>query len=362
MTIPEIEAIIKKAAKDYYNGAESMPDSEYDALIAQLKILDPDNPLCANGLASEEDGEDDVKVKHDLITGTLAKCADRAALEEWLGNKTAEEYELSMKIDGSGIELIFKDGEFVQAITRGNGETGLDRTRTLSKIQFPKSISGGFTGSVRAEMVIYNTDFDERFNDKANPRNAVAGIINRKFDSLTVTQIEDLDYIHVVAYDVLGKDFVKQSDLTDWLRNGEFEVPFTMVVSRNDIVNIADELRTKLPENIKNGTLKYNCDGIVIKQNQIDRDDRQRKTPLNDVALKPELEQAVSEIIDIEWSLSGKILSPVVIVKPVQLEGTTVQRASVGNLSIMMEKGIEIGKMAVIAKHGQIIPYVEKVL
>lgn len=362
MTISEIETLIKKAAKDYYNGNESMSDADYDALIAQLKTLDPSNPLCANGLASEEDGEDETKVKHNLTTGTLAKCADAAALNDWLSNKSAEEYELSMKIDGSGIELVYKNGKFVQAITRGNGETGLDRTKTLSEISFPKSVNSDFSGSIRAEMVIYNTDFDARFNDKANARNAVAGIINRKYNSLTTSQKADLSYIHVITYDVMGIDFVKQTDLTNWLKENSFETPKTVTVSRKDLVKVAGDLRDNLPNLIKSGELPYNCDGIVIKQNKIDRADRQRRTPLNDVALKPELEQAVSEIIDIEWSLSGKILSPVVIVRPVNLEGTTVQRASVANLSIMMSKGIEIGKLAVIAKHGQIIPYVERVL
>ncbi len=362
MTISEIETLIKKAAKDYYNGNESMSDADYDALIAQLKTLDPSNPLCANGLASEEDGESETKIKHNLTTGTLAKCADADALNDWVGNKSADEYELSMKIDGSGIELVYKNGIFTQAITRGNGETGLDRTKTLSEIPFIKKLSTDFNGSIRAEMVINNADFEARFSDKANPRNAVAGIINRKFDSLTPAQKADLKYIHVISYDVLGIDFEKQTDLTNWLRNEKFETPKTVTVSRKDLVKVAGKLRDDLPNLIKSGELAYNCDGIVIKQNKIDRADRQRRTPLNDVALKPELEQAVSEIIDIEWSLSGKILSPVVIVKPVNLEGTTVQRASVANLSIMMNKGIEIGKLAVIAKHGQIIPYVEKVL
>ena len=93
------------------------------------------------------------------------------------------------------MELKYVKGIFTQAITRGDGFTGLDRTETLKLMSFPKVIDSNFTGSIRAEMVIYNSDFRDRFTKNANPRNAVAGIINRKLEALTASAIFDTGFI-----------------------------------------------------------------------------------------------------------------------------------------------------------------------
>ena len=299
-----------------------------------------------------------------MTTGTLSKCANAEELRAWASKKNLKErYSLELKIDGSSMELQYVNGWFTKAITRGDGATGLDRTETLNLMSFPKFIDASFTGSIRAEMVIYNSDFKARFAHKnANPRNAVAGIINRKFETLTASEKEDLQFIHAICYDVMGKEFFTQSDLMAWLEGEKFEVSPHITVEGVDLLSKANELRENLRTRIANGEIKFNCDGVVIKADIIDREDRQRKTPKRDVALKPELETAVSEIIDIVWEMAGSTLSPVAIINPVKLEGTTVSRASLSNLNKMMTLGIEIGKMAVVQKSGQIIPMIVKVL
>ena len=360
----QIRELILKAAEAYYNGQEIMTDSEYDALINKLKAIDPTDPLCANGMAAADSNGDEKKINHTMTTGTLAKCANAEELRDWAAKKNLKErYSLELKIDGSSMELQYVNGWFTKAITRGDGATGLDRTETLSLMNFPKFIDASFTGSIRAEMVIYNEDFKARFAHKnANPRNAVAGIINRKFETLTASEKEDLKFIHAICYDVMGKEFFTQTELMAWLEGEKFEVSPHITVEGVDLLSKANELRENLRTRIANDEIKFNCDGVVIKADNIDRKDRQRKTPTRDVALKPELETAVSEIVDIVWEMAGSTLSPVAIINPVQLEGTTVSRASLSNLAKMKDLGVEIGKMAVISKHGMVIPMIDRIL
>jgi DNA ligase (NAD+) len=359
----QIEELILKAAEAYYNGNEIMSDTEYDALINKLKEIDPTNPLCANGLAASDSNGSEKKINHTMTTGTLSKCANIDELKDWAAKKTAKRYSLELKIDGSSMELQFINGKFVKAITRGDGATGLDRTATLNLMNFPKSIDPTFTGSIRAEMVIYNEDFKAHFAKNANPRNAVAGIINRKFETLSTEDKNDLQFIHAICYDVMGKEFKTQTELMDWLSNTcFFEITPHSTVDAKNLISSADYIREHLRERIAKGEIKFNCDGVVIKADDIDREDRQLKTPKRDVALKPELETAVSEILDISWEMAGSTLSPVAIIKPVQLEGTTVSRVSLSNLAKMMDLGIEIGKSVIVKKSGMIIPQIVKVL
>ena len=365
MTKNEIRELLLKAAEAYYNGDEIMSDNEYDALINKLKEIDPSDHLCANGLAASDSNGAEKKIAHTMTTGTLAKCANIDELKSWAAKKsTKEHYSLELKIDGSSMELQYIAGKFVKAITRGDGATGLDRTATLNLMNFPKSIDPSFSGSIRAEMVIYNSDFKARFAAKnANPRNAVAGIINRKFETLSNEDKNDLQFIHAICYDVMGNEFETQTELMDWLSNTcFFEITPHCTVEGKDLISSADYIREHLRERIANGEIKFNCDGVVIKADKIDRDDRQLRTPKRDVALKPELETAVSEIIDIVWEMAGYTLSPVAIINPVQLEGTTVSRVSLSNMSKMKDLGIEIGKSVVVKKSGMIIPQIVKVL
>jgi DNA ligase (NAD+) len=140
----------------------------------------------------------------------------------------------------------------------------------------------------------------------------------------------------------------------DWLEQ-YFEVPEwkTIQVADKTIIN---EWR----DAVRNMT--YDCDGVVIKADVIDRADRQERTPSRDIAVKPELQVAVSKVRKIAWDQSGSYLAPVAEIDPVQLEGTTVTRASLSNLNIMKKLGIEVGKTVSIVKRGLIIPYVQAVL
>ena len=345
-------------ANAYYNGTPIVDDATYDAFCKANNF--------EGGLQGDElKGNREVKIKHQLTTGTLSKAEnlDDERFDRWQNRIKGEAINLSYKIDGSSAELIFKDGNFVQAITRGNGFEGLDRTDTVKeilKVNKVKSLSRNnklYTGSIRGEMIMYKDDFAKNFADKyANGRNLVAGIMNRKFKDMTVKDKASLQFIHFIAYDALDKDadFETQTELMQWLEQ-YFEVPKWETISTvdKDIINAwRDSVRA----------MNYDCDGVVAKADRINRADRQERTPSRDLAIKPVLQIAVSKVVNIAWDLSGSYLAPVVEIEPVQLEGTTVMRASLSNLNIMKQLGIEIGKAVSIAKAGMIIPIVKAVL
>lgn len=267
-----------------------------------------------------------------------------------------------------GLEFVFEDGHLKRAITRGNGFEGLDRTDTVKEIlkadknngcsKWPLERNGKqFTGSIRGEMVMYKKDFESNFAKQyANGRNLVAGMMNRKFSDMTAEDKSNLQYVHFIAYDALDKndDFTSQTELMRWLEQ-YFEVPEwkTIQVADKTVIN---EWR----DAVRN--MAYDCDGVVIKADKIDRADRQERTPSRDIAVKPELQVAVSKVRKIAWDQSGSYLAPVAEIDPVQLEGTTVTRASLSNLNIMKKLGIEVGKTVSIVKRGLIVPYVQAVL
>ena len=350
-------------ANAYYNGTPMVDDATYDAFCKA-------NNLEAGLQGDELKGNREPKFKHGLTTGTLAKAEDLEdeRFDRWQNRIKSEAINLELKVDGSGLELVFEDGYLKQAITRGNGFEGLDRTDTVKEIlkadknngysKWPLERNGKqFTGSVRGEMVMYKEDFEQNFADQyANGRNLVAGMMNRKFSDMTAEDKANLQYIHFIAYDALDKDtdFITQTQLMDWLEQ-YFEVP-----NWKTIKTVNKSIISEWRDNVRN--MAYDCDGIVIKADIIDRADRQERTPSRDIAVKPALEVAVSKVRKIAWDQSGSYLAPVAEIDPVQLEGTTVTRASLSNLNIMKKLGIEVGKTVSIVKRGLIIPYVQAVL
>ena len=350
---------VKLWADAYYNGTPIVDDVIYDAFCKA-------NNLEAGLQGDELKGNREPKYKHGLTTGTLAKAEDLEdeRFDRWQSRIKGEAVNLSMKVDGSGFELIIVDGHLERAITRGNGFEGLDRTDTVKEICKYNGLAAPvvrngklYTGSIRGEMVMYKKDFESNFADQyANGRNLVAGMMNRKFSDMTAEDKSNLQFIHFVAYDAMDKngDFTTQTELMRWLE-GFFEVPNWKTIKTVD-KSVISEWR----DNVRN--MAYDCDGIVIKADIIDRADRQERTPSRDIAIKPALQVAVSKVRKIAWDQSGSYLAPVAEIDPVQLEGTTVTRASLSNLNIMKKLGIEVGKTVSIVKGGLIIPKIIQVL
>lgn len=349
----DLETKIKALADAYYQGDEQISDEEYDALIDQLRRQNPKSVLLPEnqGIAGSDLKGIDKKYKLDITMGTLAKCNTDEQFKEWWSKHPHDDIVCELKIDGNGQMLHYENGKFIYARSRGDSEYGLDTTKIFDYVDIPKSISITFTGSIRGELVLKRSVWKEHFPGTKNPRNAAAGLTGR-LDS------KDAKYLTFIAYDVFdNNDNVDQTEENKlaFLYANNFNIP------ESKLNPTFDEIKA-WKDRIDTNTAEIPCDGIVIKQNKTDKDDLMRHTPKNNVAYKPNLQIAVTKVIDVEWSLSGRYLSPVAIVEPVELEGTTVQRASVSNINKMLELGIEIGSMVEIKKSGLIIPQIVKVV
>ena len=350
---------VKIWADAYYNGTPMVDDATYDAFCKA-------NNLEAGLQGDELKSSREPKFKHDLTTGTLAKAEDLndERFDRWQNRIGNTAVNISMKIDGSSQELVFIDGRLERAITRGNGFEGVDRTETVKEIYkynglADQIIRNGkpYTGSVRGEMVMYKKDFENNFADQyANGRNLVAGMMNRKFSDMTAGDKASLQYIHFIAYDALDKDtdFITQTQLMNWLEQ-YFEVPNWKTIKTVDKAVISE-----WRDNVRN--MAYDCDGIVIKADIIDRADRQERTPSRDIAVKPANFMAVSVVRDIVWEQSGSYLSPVAVIDPTKILGVTVTRVSLANINVMKNLGVEIGKTVSVTRRGDVIPHIMAVL
>lgn len=342
----ELEKKIKKYSDDYYqNGNSEISDAEFDALIEELKITTPDSVLL-KGITGDDLKGVSKKVKLPITMGTLAKCMDEKEFHSHYYSHPHNSLVLELKLDGVGFLLEYEEGKFVKAYSRGNSEYAEDATLNLSKVKFPKLLNVPFTGYVRGEVLMTTETFNEYFaNSAKNPRNLTAGIVKR-LDG------KDCDKLIFYAYDVFdSEDLVdaKEEYKIKFLENNNFKVPsYWFEPSYEDILQIRN--------NLEDYTKGLPCDGLVIKQNVVDKPDLMRKTPMNNYAFKPAPNIRITTIKDIIWQMPGSILSPVAIVEPVELDGTTVERASLSNINIMKKLGVYVGGKCQIKKSGMIIP------
>lgn len=352
---------IKYYADAYYSGKELISDKEYDAMIEELRVLDPENPLIA-GMAGDEDEEiasaaGYTKMKHSLTTGTLDKCMTVDAFKDWTRRHPSKEYQVSSKMDGAGFELQYKDGQIIHLISRGDGYTGFDKIKLVKYLKLPKELILKSEFSVRGEFELSNSAFKSHkcFADKKNPRNAGSGLMNKKFEEYTDEEIDALQYMKFFAYDVRGPefDFDTKAEVFNFLSNLGFAVP------ENKVCHTVDEIlefREKLSKERGTDNEEFAIDGIVIFENKLDTEDQLEKVQKKATALKFDLMIAESTLIGIDWSMSGASITPVGIIEPVELDGTTVTRANLCNLNIINNHGIRIGDKIRIAKMGEIIP------
>ncbi|MCQ2218963.1 MAG: hypothetical protein MJZ33_10885 [Paludibacteraceae bacterium] len=346
----ELELEIKRYADAYYQGNELISDSDYDALIAKLKREQPDSELLGNVIGSDLKGVS-TKYKLDATMGTLEKCNTDEEMAQWWSKHPHNDLVAELKIDGNGQLLTYSNGQLAYVRSRGDGEYGDDTTSNVTKVQgVPMSLGVNFNGCVRGEVVMFRSTFEKYFKEGKNPRNMAAGIIKRLDGS-------DCDKLNFIAYDLFDNDNkqdVSEASKLQFLKECGFDIP------RYELNPTLEGLKQWKDSLEPNGEIP--CDGIVIKQNKVNKDDLMRHTPLNNVAYKPNCQSAVTTIKKIVWQLRGKFFGPVAEVEPVELEGTTVSRASLSNVNIMNELGVYEGAEVIMTKHGLIIPQVDKVL
>lgn len=349
----DLEKKIKYYADEYYKGNEIISDDQYDALLKQLRAENPDSEFLKGEILG--DNLKGVSKKYDLpITmGSLAKCNTDEEIEKWWSTHAHDNIVAETKVDGNSQLLVYKDGKFIQSLSRGNAVQGEDTTSLLSKIPgIPKELKSKFTGVIRGEVNMLRSVFEKHFKNSGykNPRNLAAGILGRLDHT-------DLDKLQFIAYDVFdSENIVDDTEVRklNFLEKNDFLVPeFIINPTFDELLNWKNSIHN---------AMEIPCDGVVVKQNIVDKEDLMRLVPKNNVAFKPNLQTAISTVTDIKWQMKGSILSPVVLIEPTELEGTTVVKASVANINKMKKLGLYIGAKVMVSKHGMIIPQIDAVV
>jgi DNA ligase (NAD+) len=355
--VKALERLIKKYQDSYYNGEAEISDAEFDLLWDELKSLDPGNSILkkvgADGQADGGGGADGFpKAKHLIPMGSQEKAANPEEFRTWAEKIHPEVYVVQYKLDGASLELQYKKGKLVSAVTRGDGTVGDEITANALKMKgVVRDLGNGFSGGIRGEVVMTREVWKKKYQDKANCRNAANGIMRRKDGA----GCEDLLF---VTYDAAapGNDayFADEMQKIGWLKALGFTTTETReFAGAEDIIAYRAEVADKRKK------LDIDIDGLVVKDNVTDMVDLRRPKPERQIAFKFELETAFSVLRGVEWSESGATYTPIGIVDPVRLAGTTVQRANLNNPDMIRAMGLKIGSAVSVVKRGEIIPKIE---
>ena len=356
--INELVSLIKKYQTSYYNGEGEISDAEFDALWDELKNLDPENEILKK---IGTDSGNFAKLRHVMPMGSQEKAANPEQFLGWASKHVYDEYFVEFKLDGASLELQYEHGKLVHAVTRGDGTIGDDITVNAKKMNGVAAalfdLAGNlidYSGGIRGEVIMTHDVHKEKFSDKANCRNAANGLMKRKDG-------EGCEYLKLIVYDAFSpsgnQPFNDEESKVNWLKSCGFNtVPLKICKSPQEVI----EYRSRVMD-IRN-QLEYDIDGLVIKERQINFQDASRARPDRQIAFKFSLEEAVTILRSVDWSVNGGTYTPVAIFDEVELNGTKVQRASLANPDTMKALGVKIGCKVVVVKRGEIIPKIESVI
>lgn len=349
----ELEQLYFQAKESYYSGETIMSDDEFDSLEQELIALGSTAPHIV--------GADDRKAKYSHPSPMLSLAKYQASLSgvpptgaaiNWMSKFGATSFEITPKYDGNAGNAIYQDGKLLQVLSRGNGTKGRDITDKV-KHNLPETIDLKGTVEIRGEVVIKISTFNEKYSHFKNPRNYVAGVLNR--DDNSRETLSHLDFImlevrhhkdgeiHYISPRVPG---FKHKAHIFYCGLESFEATY------HDMV----EYRK---------TSDYQLDGFVIKAPEGLRPvwGENSHDPNWAIAIKFPPKEATTKIKSISWQF-GKTgeLTPVAVMEPVDLDGSTVSRAALFNLGYLKEKGAYPGATVTVAKSGDIIPQIQRVL
>lgn len=362
--IKELIEILNNASKAYYQSdKEIMSNYEYDALYDELSSLEKETGMIFSNSPTVNVGYEVLselpKEVHKSPMLSLDKTKEVSELEAFLKDK---EGVLSWKLDGLTVVLTYNNGKLVKAVTRGNGEVGeviTNNARVFKNIPLTIKYQGELV--VRGEALISYRDF-EKINSELddelkykNPRNLCAGSVRQLNNQITKERNVLFYAFTLVSAD--GVDFenslMKQFD---FLENQGFDVVYHELVNSNNIAKAVEGFAKRIED------FELPSDGLVLIYNDLAYGEslgRTAKFPRNGIAFKWKDETAVTKLTDIEWSPSRTgLINPVAVFEPVLLEGTTVSRASVHNVSILKSLKLGIGDEIEVYKANMIIPQI----
>ena len=362
----ELISRLNQAAKVYYQGqGEVMSNFEYDKLYDELLALEKETGITMNNSPTIHVGYETIselpKEQHVQPMLSLNKTKEPADLVAWLGN---EQGLLSMKLDGLSIILTYENGELVKALTRGNGEIGEVITNNAKTfVNIPGRIQYTGTLIVRGEALIRYSDFEELNKQEnveeqyKNPRNLCSGSVRQLNNEITAKR-----RVHFYAYNIISIgdeiSFTKKKEGLSWLVKQGFEVAPYREVSASNI----EDMITYFSNYVKQSDLP--SDGLVLTFDDVAYSatlGRTAKFPHDSIAFKWQDELAETTLREIEWSASRTgLINPVAVFDAVELEGTTVSRASVHNVSILKELKLGIGDKILVYKANMIIPQIQE--
>lgn len=379
--IAELNKLLHEYGHAYYVLDQPVvADSVYDQLLHELIALEeanpsliyPDSPTQRVGGAVVEGFK---KVTHDYPMLSLSNAFNEADLREFdrkvrqaIGDHFS--YVCELKIDGLAISLKYENGVFVQGATRGDGVIGEDITANLKTIRaIPLRLKEPITIEVRGEAYMPKKSFEALNTQRvdngeelfANPRNAAAGSL-RQLDPKIAASRQLSTFIYAIGGDgeVYGID--GHAEMLDYLEGLGF--PSNKERQRCSTIEEVLAFIDKWTENRSN--LAYEIDGIVIKVDRFAHQDElgyTAKSPRWAIAYKFPAEEVVTTLLDIDLTVGRTgVVTPTAILTPVQVAGTTVQRASLHNEDLIREKDIRLGDTVIIRKAGDIIPQVVGVL
>ena len=363
----ELGAKLREASKAYYQeDREIMPNVEYDALYDKLAAMEKETGVVLADSPTVNVGYEAVeqlpKEEHERPMLSLDKTKERETLREFIGEHPTL---LSWKLDGLTIVLTYENGELVKAVTRGNGIVGeviTNNARVFKNIPLKISFEGRLV--LRGEAIITYSDF-ERINEQIgdadakykNPRNLCSGSVRQLNNEITAKRNVRFYAFSLVSAD--GVDFHNsREEQFRWLAAQGFEVVEYRKVTGDTLDAAMDYFAEAV---IKND---FPSDGLVALYDNIAYGESlgtTAKFPRNAMAFKWADEMRDTKLLEIEWSPSRTgLINPVAIFDPVELEGTTVSRASVHNISIMRSLDLGVGDKILVYKANMIIPQISE--
>ncbi len=361
----ELSAILSEAAKAYYQESrEIMSNFEYDKLYDELTALEEETGTIFAGSPTQKVGYEVLselpKERHERPMLSLNKTKSVDELKEWLGSQKGL---LSWKMDGLTVVLTYEDGRLAKAVTRGNGEIGEVITGNAKTfVNLPMTIPYKGRLILRGEAVITYEDFeklnatiaDENAKYK-NPRNLCSGSVRQLNSEITAGR--NVRFMGFALVQAEGVDFYNsKKEQAKWLSDLGFEMVESVEVTAETIADAIAEFAKKVED--------YNIpsDGLVLLYDDIEYGaslGRTAKFPRDSIAFKWADELQETSLSYIEWSASRTgLINPVAVFEPVVLEGTTVSRASVHNISIMEGLELGAGDRITVYKANMIIPQI----
>ena len=361
----ELSAILSEAAKAYYQESrEIMSNFEYDRLYDELTALEEETGTIFAGSPTQKVGYEVLselpKERHERPMLSLNKTKSVDELKEWLGSQKGL---LSWKMDGLTVVLTYEDGKLVKAVTRGNGEIGEVITGNAKTfVNLPTTVPYRGRLILRGEAIITYDDFeklnatiaDENAKYK-NPRNLCSGSVRQLNSEITASR--NVRFMGFALVQADGVDFKNsKKEQANWLSGLGFEMVESVEVTAETLADAIAEFAKKVED--------YNIpsDGLVLLYDDIEYGaslGRTAKFPRDSIAFKWADELQETSLSYIEWSASRTgLINPVAVFEPVELEGTTVSRASVHNISIMEGLELGAGDRITVYKANMIIPQI----